>query len=67
MRHGNIKLRELKTVDDCVEAMDSIDRDHNNYTSSCNYLRGADCTLTTAAQAKYARVYRKMQTMEIVS
>lgn len=57
-----IRLIDLKTAHDCMDAIDSIEHDRRNY--SCNPKRwregGSDVFLTSAAKRKYDAILRKL-------
>jgi len=63
MKHTDIKLRELKTYEDCDAAITNIEMDFRN---SCGTLAqwnsGHVTTLKTSAEKKIEKIRAKMDT-----
>jgi hypothetical protein len=59
MKHTNISIAGLKTLDACQEAIAKIERTASNYTSPRDFVRCAPCELSKGAVNKIAAINRK--------
>jgi hypothetical protein len=59
MKHTNISIAGLKTMDACQEAIAKIERTASNYTSPHDFVRCATCELNKGAVNKIAAINRK--------
>lgn len=61
MKHNQIYLKDLKTVGDCYDAVDSIESDYSNYQGGLTrWLSGYETILTAGAKAKIKAIRAKI-------
>lgn len=68
MEHQRVHLNDCTTVVECIEAMDNIEFDQRNYDCTpAQWRRGVSIVMYKGAQAKYNALYKKMESLEVVS
>ncbi len=61
MRHSEIILKHLKTIDECMIAIDCIEFDHRNIIGGrAAWISGYETYLTVAAQKKIDSINKRI-------
>ena len=58
MRHHMIEIKFLTDYDKCVEAIEAIENDPNNYSG--NWFDGSETPMKQGAKNKVAAIWRKI-------